>query len=200
MLLVQGTASAETLRLRSHNGSPVEVMLGNRSLGTFSGMSRVVVDGGDGNDVIDASEMSVPVVLFGGAGDDKLTGGSSHDVLVGGAGSDQLDGGDGNDVMVGGAGRDDLDSKYGDDLMVGASLAYETNLGSMTAVLAEWTRTDLSLSQRLSNLMNGGGRNGSNVLSGGSLLEDNAADALSGTEGFDAWFIGAGDTVKKLKK
>jgi uncharacterized delta-60 repeat protein len=199
MLVVEGTGNGETLRLRNGNGGAIEVMLGNRSLGTFAGAARVIVNGGDGNDVLDAGDLSVPVVLFGGAGDDKLFGGTNNDILVGGAGNDQLDGGAGDDVMVGGAGRDDLDSRLGNDLLVGASLVYENNVASMSAVLAEWSRTDVSLSQRIANLMNGGGRNGSTVLFGNNIVEDGVADAFSGTEGADWLLTGPGDTVKKLK-
>jgi uncharacterized delta-60 repeat protein len=198
MLVVHGTAAADRLKLTTRSGA-IEVLIGNHSLGVFAGVSRIVVEGGDGDDVIDAGGVTVPVLLFGGAGNDKLTGGSSHDVLVGNAGDDQLDGTDGNDILVGSAGRDDLDGRYGDDLLVGASLAYENDAAKLHAVLSEWSRTDLSLAERMSNLLNGGGRNGAVVLSGGNLVEDNAADMLSGTEGSDWLLSGPGDNVKKLK-
>ncbi|BCH25727.1 calcium-binding protein [Mesorhizobium sp. L-8-3] len=45
-------------------------------------------------------------VLFGGNGNDALTGYSGNDVLSGGGGNDQLLGMDGDDTLIGGAGND----------------------------------------------------------------------------------------------
>ena len=69
------------------------------------------VQGGTGNDVIDAHRLGSGEwinlygndgadTLIGGAGDDELYGGAGADRLVGGASSDKLDGGEGNDVIV----------------------------------------------------------------------------------------------------
>ena len=60
-----------------------------------------ILDGGDGNDRLDAG--SGPSVLLGGAGDDTLNGGSGQDVLIGGGGADVLKGGGGDDVLIAGA-------------------------------------------------------------------------------------------------
>ncbi|HEV2296849.1 MAG TPA: PKD domain-containing protein [Tepidisphaeraceae bacterium] len=199
MLLVEGTAGADRIVFATGKTGLIEVKLGNRSLGTFADISRIIVNGGDGDDMINAGSVAVPVVLFGGAGNDTLTGGANHDILIGGAGDDDLDGGQGDDLLVGGADRDKLDSQHGNDVLVGAALAFEHDSAALHAVLAEWTRTDLSLTQRISNLLNGGGRNGSVVLSGANVLEDNAADTLSGTEGADWLLSGPGDNVKRQK-
>ena len=76
------------------------------------GIDRVVVLALGGDDIIDASASTRPVVLDGGAGSNLLTGGSSHDVLIGGSGDDTLRGGPGNDLFFG---------RHGDDLMEGGS-------------------------------------------------------------------------------
>jgi Ca2+-binding RTX toxin-like protein len=60
-----------------------------------------VVDGGGGDDVLDASAGPTSV-LRGGEGDDHLTGGPGRDDLTGGAGSDTLEGGGGDDTLRGG--------------------------------------------------------------------------------------------------
>jgi Ca2+-binding RTX toxin-like protein len=80
-----------------------------------TGVRSVVLDGGDGNDVLDGRAANVALVLSGGAGDDVLTGGSKADVLSGGAGNDVLSGGKGLDVLDGGAGDDTLDDGVKDD-------------------------------------------------------------------------------------
>ncbi len=80
------------------------------------------VDGGDGNDCIDASAVTqVGVVLYGGAGNDRLTGGAGNDRMDGGTGDDELNGGCGNDVLVGGQGKDCLNGGDGNDLLDGGS-------------------------------------------------------------------------------
>gem|GEM_PF-4153455 len=72
---------------------------------------RVIVDGGDGNDLIYGSENADE--LKGGAGNDHLDGLDDSDNLYGGEGNDQLYGGDGDDALTGEGG---VDSIYGDQL------------------------------------------------------------------------------------
>jgi Ca2+-binding RTX toxin-like protein len=60
-----------------------------------------IVYGGDGNDIIDASESTAGNILMGGAGDDDLIGSSANDLLIGGTGSDELTGNGGDDLMIG---------------------------------------------------------------------------------------------------
>ncbi|WP_324293472.1 LamG-like jellyroll fold domain-containing protein, partial [Moorena producens] len=58
-----------------------------------------VLQGTDGNDVLDAGEHGVTEV-HGGYGDDEVIGTSGNDVLNGGHGEDVLRGGDGDDLLV----------------------------------------------------------------------------------------------------
>ncbi len=74
-----------------------------------TGVNRVVMDGGDGNDTLDGSAADVKLEIYGGAGNDVLIGGSKNDVLSGGDGNDTLTGGRGLDTLDGGAGNDILD-------------------------------------------------------------------------------------------
>src|SRR6266436_5224614 len=59
------------------------------------------------------------IQLFGGAGNDVLTGGSGADQLFGGAGNDTLNGKGGDDLLFGGAGNDVLIGGTGSDQMFG---------------------------------------------------------------------------------
>ena len=63
-----------------------------------------LIDGGTGNDRLTAGDG--PTTLIGGDGNDVLTGGRGDDLLLGGPGDDVLKGGGGHDVLVGGGGRD----------------------------------------------------------------------------------------------
>lgn len=107
--------------------------------------------GGAGNDVItlDESHGALPAAqLFGGQGDDTLTGGSGNDqlfgengndTLFGGAGNDVLSGGNGNDTLIGGAGSDTFLGGNGDDTLIwnpgDGSDVFEGGNGFDTAVV-----------------------------------------------------------------
>lgn len=72
------------------------------------GFELVVLTGGAGNNVMNATGYTGTVSLLGGAGNDTLTGGSGNDTLFGEGGNDQLTGALGNDSLDGGDGTDTL--------------------------------------------------------------------------------------------
>ena len=75
-----------------------------------------------GNDTItiDETNGAMPAAqLFGGDGNDILTGGSANDLLFGQSGNDTLLGKGGNDQLFGGAGNDTLTGGAGDDQVFG---------------------------------------------------------------------------------
>jgi Ca2+-binding RTX toxin-like protein len=98
-----------------------------------TGIALVVADTGDGDDVMAAGLLDIPVRVAGRAGDDHLEAGHAggtveggdgddqlftrdgHTVLDGSAGDDQLHGNDGHDVLRGGAGNDVLEPRLGAD-------------------------------------------------------------------------------------
>ncbi len=80
------------------------------------GAEHVVVLGGDGDDIIDASgsfgtlaPFPLGLSLYGGLGDDILKGGAADDMLSGDAGDDQLNGGKGNNTYACGSAGDGTD-------------------------------------------------------------------------------------------
>jgi Ca2+-binding RTX toxin-like protein len=89
------------------------------------------VNSGGGDDNVSVSnDVTVPVtmrggsgndVLLGGAGPDKLIGGDGADRLVGGRGDDLLFGGPGKDVLIGGPGNDVLRGGFGEDTLTAGS-------------------------------------------------------------------------------
>lgn len=82
-------------------------------------IETVTFDGGNGNDVLDASASTQTIVADGGNGRDLLSSGSGDDTLNGGAGNDVLSGGNGNDTLLGGAGDDRLLGGNGNDITDG---------------------------------------------------------------------------------
>lgn len=83
--------------------------------------SRIRVRGRGGDDVLDANarpnrkRRDRPVVLWGGAGADRVVGSHVPDRLLGGRGDDELLGGASNDEILGGPGRDKAFGNEGRD-------------------------------------------------------------------------------------
>jgi Ca2+-binding RTX toxin-like protein len=91
---------------------------------TVANTTEIVAFGGSGNDTItlDESNGALPAAqLFGGKGNDVLTGGSGADQLFGGNDNDTLNGGDGDDTLFGGDGNDTLNGGAGDDTLFGGA-------------------------------------------------------------------------------
>jgi hypothetical protein len=91
---------------------------------TVANTAQIQVTGQAGNDTIalDETNGALPAAeLFGGAGNDTLTGGSGADQLFGDAGNDTLNGKGGADQLFGGAGNDTLIGGQGNDQLFGGS-------------------------------------------------------------------------------
>lgn len=97
-------------------------------------LSGYLVTGSSANDVLSAPsvesgahENAYSAFIYGGAGDDTITGGNRStpgyymDVLVGGLGNDNISGDDGNDRIWGGDGADSIDGGNQDDLIFGGA-------------------------------------------------------------------------------
>ena len=82
-----------------------------------TGVSSIVVDAGDGADVVASSGVTIATTITDGAGDDVVSGGGGNDVFVGSPGDDVLAGGAGNDRFgdAGGTGADTIDGGTGTD-------------------------------------------------------------------------------------
>ena len=76
-----------------------------------------VIRGGQGNDLIFGGEGKD--YIEGGAGDDYIDGGAGDDVIYGGPGNDTIFGREGNDYIDGGAGDDYIDGGEGNDILSG---------------------------------------------------------------------------------
>ena len=104
-LLVNGGAVAV------HGGTP-----------TVANVTSIQVFGLGGNDTISLNEANGALpraLLFGGEGNDVLTGGSGADMLFGQGGNDVILGKGGADVMFGGLGNDALTGGDADDQVFG---------------------------------------------------------------------------------
>jgi hypothetical protein len=105
-LYINGTSNPNHIVIKPGEApGVVEVVFDGKPLGSFGPAAQIVVQGGSGSDVmIVEPDVTLPVVLHGGAGDSCLQAGS---------GPDQLFGGPGNDVLIAGTGRPALDAGPG---------------------------------------------------------------------------------------
>ena len=88
---------------------------------TVANTAEIDVFGQNGDDTItlDEANGALPAArLFGGTGNDVLTGGSGADQLFGDAGNDILNGNGGNDQLFGGTGNDVVNGGKGSDVAV----------------------------------------------------------------------------------
>jgi hypothetical protein len=161
------------------------------------------IDGGGGNNTLDYSPYVGDIVVdlalgtATGVGNgvshlENVTGSIGNDLLVGDALPNTLVGGTGRNVIIGGLGADTLVGGGGDNILIGGTTAYDTNLTALAAIMAEWTRTDLSFEQRLADLNSDApparALNGPYELNKKTVFDDGAADTLSGGAGLD-WFL-----------
>ncbi len=83
-----------------------------------TGVKSLLIQTRGGNDIVTNSS-AFPAIIYGGAGNDSLSGGSNADTIFGEDGADTLYGGAGNDAMYGGNGNDYLFAQDGNDILYG---------------------------------------------------------------------------------
>jgi uncharacterized delta-60 repeat protein len=195
-LFVGGTSGGDLILVTTGSHSTVQVQLNSTTLTGFTPTGRIVVYGGDGDDTIEvASNITLPTELYGGNGNDLIKGGGGSNIIVGGTGDDLLDGGGNRDLLFGGGGNDLLVGGSNNDLLVAMPTQWDANPTALEAIQNEWLRTDISFSQQVTHLTQGGGLNGSFILNGSTTTNDNATDLLIGGSGSDLFVVDNGDIV-----
>ncbi|HET7166338.1 MAG TPA: calcium-binding protein [Pseudolabrys sp.] len=153
-VITNGTANNDQISVATSGNSIV--VKGLAAQVTVSGAESLndslVVNGGAGNDTIDASRLhagQVGLTLNGGDGDDRIIGSAGNDVVNGGRGSDVAllgagndvfvwNPGDGSDVVEGQAGTDTLQfngSNVGENIDIsanGSRIRLSRDVGSVT--------------------------------------------------------------------
>jgi Ca2+-binding RTX toxin-like protein len=122
---VNGTAGDDKINVVSSgssvmvNGLPAQVTIA----GAEAANDRLVVNGGAGNDTIDASKLKAGLInltINGGDGDDTVIGSAGNDTVIGGRGNDTALLGAGDDTFVWnpGDGSDIVEGQAGNDTLV----------------------------------------------------------------------------------
>ena len=136
----------------------------------------------------------------GGSGNDILTGGTQGSTLIGGAGNDKLIGNSARNLLIGGTGVDTVIGGSADDIVIGGSSTFDNNFAALDSILSEWKSTSDSYATRVNLIQNGGGLNGTNTLNlGTTVIDDLAANVLTGNAGTDWFFKGTNDTITDLQ-
>jgi len=202
VLEIIGTAGADVVnvRLLGSTSIRVEASLSNvlkvRDF-ALADVQQIYVILAGGNDTARiSSDLRVPVIMEGGAGNDSLYAGGGASALLGGDGTDVLVGGLGRNILVGGRDTDTLTAGPSGDVLIGGSTAYDSSPSgladkrALAAILAEWS-SSRDYATRINNL-NGIGTgprlNGGYLLSAQNIIDDRAADYLIGGSGLN-WFL-----------
>lgn len=179
------------------------------STDTLSGIERVTIAGGAGNNLIQASNFTLGSVIFnGGVGNDSLQGSSGNDTLNGEAGIDFLRGNEGNDTLNGGDGNDTLLGEEGNDTLNGGagidqiSESADVNFTLTNAILIG-NGTDKLSSIETARLRGGDSDNiidASQFTQGGVELDgDGGNDILIGTSGADELEVAFDDSADSAR-
>jgi hypothetical protein len=161
------------------------------------------IDGGGGVNTVDYSgyvgdvsvdlPLGLATAIGGGVSHiQDVTGSVGNDLLVGDANPNVLIGGTGRNLIIGGGG-DTIVGGGGDNILIAGTTAYDQNLTALDAIMAAWTRTDLSFEQRLAHLIsegqNDGRLNGPYVLNKQTVTDDGSQDSITGGGGLDWVFL-----------
>jgi hypothetical protein len=94
----------------------------------------------DGNDTLSTTNVTTPLMVAGGPGNDTLSGGAGNDVLVGGDGNDSLNGGAGVDDYFGEGGADAIEAFDGNPERIACGAGDDQAHNDFTDILAECER------------------------------------------------------------
>jgi Ca2+-binding RTX toxin-like protein len=153
----------------------------------LNGIEEAILTGGGGGNLIDASNFTGNVTIFGMGGDDTLSGGAGNDVLLGGDGNDILFGFGGSDQLSGGLGADSIFGGTGKDLL------FEDNADVKKLVLSNDAMSGLgkdSLSRIESAILVGGAS--ANLFDTGAFT---GPVTLNGEAGNDTLVSGSGNDL-----
>jgi hypothetical protein len=174
----------------------------------FVSATPLTIKAGGGSNTLDYSAYSTGVYvnlqtgtatdLAGIANIQNVTGGAGNNILVGNGGN-VLTGGNGFNLLIAGGTASTLVGGSGSDLLIGGTTIHDKTKASLDAILAEWS-SGASYDDRIDHLRATlpGGLNGTTLLNAGTVLDNHAADVLTGGLGLDWFWAFAGDTVTDL--
>jgi hypothetical protein len=215
VLFVVGTDVMDTVTLVQANSTiylTANFLNAPGGLRTFNAanVDEIRIYLGAGNDVsVVAGQITSPVLVDGGLGDDTLTNdantGGFGSVLLGGDGKDVIVGTNARDIIIGGDGADTIAAINGQDLIIGSYTTFDSGVAddnvlaqqaALLSVLSEWNSTQ-SIAVRRANLLGTGTgtnftnrRNGSNFFRlNETVFDDLDKDIVTGGVPDADWFL-----------
>lgn len=199
-----GTAGNDLMILSRGSGpNEIRVRIGGFQSAPLTPTGKVVVHGGDGIDNINASNILLPVEIFGQGGNDYISGATNNDLLVGGDGNDRINGSSGDNILWGdnvgeqdlvAGGDDQLSALGGNDIFYGGGGNDFVSAGAGNDYAYGGEGADSLQGSDGDDRLYGG--NGDDQLAGGSgndlLSGGGNNDALIGDSGNDVLFGGSG--------
>jgi hypothetical protein len=145
-------------------------------LAAFTGVHNVT--GGQANNVIvaDGSETSINGNLMSGS--------SGRNLIISGGGTGTLYGSGNGDILIGGTTAYDLDRH-----------------GELQAILAEWTRSDLSYTDRVAHILHGDDPLDPYALNASNVFDNGAANTITGNSNgnvVNLYYVTHHDTITDL--
>jgi hypothetical protein len=192
----------------------------------FKEAPALTLDGGGGNNTLDYSAYQGDVMVdlphgfatgfVGISGIENVTGSQGNNLIVGNNSARSLIGGTGRNVLIGGGGGNvtlDASRSAGDNILIGGTIQFETQqdaLAALDAIFAEWTRTDLSFDDRLSDLEFGSNSKGATpknrltngmpiLLKAATVKDDSSPDTMTGGAGQNWFFVDPRDNLTNYK-
>ena len=193
--------------LSGQPGAPAPSQPTNFGYCPKSGVDHIVANLRDEDDSFGGMIYNLPVIVFGGAGGDNITGGSLDDLLFGEDGPDILTGGPGDDLLDGGGGPDRITGDYtGSTGAGGFDLADYSDRAAAVYVTLNGRTDDGeagefdNVAQDVEDIAGGAGddvimgNERVNILDGGP-----GADTLDGGAGPDQLIGGSGDDTIRAR-
>ncbi len=178
-LFIYGTGGNDTIRVDVKKGQ-LRVTVNDVLFNNFSPTGQLVIYALDGKDEVTLTDaVTRDAVIYGGAGADKLTGGSGRNIILGGDDNDVLTGGSQRDLLIGGNGADVLRGGGEDDLLIAGTTVFDDDLSALVSLQQQWSSSD-DYGTRSSNVQI--------TLNETTAFDDTAADSASGNAGNDLFY------------
>ncbi len=165
--LGNGTDTLLAVGNRSFAVSNTKLISGSTSI-ALAEVDRVILQGGSGNNRLDARTFTGTAVLDGGLGNDTLLAGSGRSILIGGKGTDTITGGANQDIVIGG------------------TVTLNILQPGFLALVDKWAGPG-TYATRIAQVRNGTGLPAGLKLNASTVPNDTAADTLTGGGNLD-WF------------
>jgi hypothetical protein len=144
------------------------------------GNNTLDYSGYTGDVTVDIPLGAATLISGGISGFQNVIGSIGNDLLVGDGSGNVLIGGTGRNLLIAGSSAGYLQGSAADNILIGGSTQYDTDLASLDALFAEWTRTDLGYADRVNHILNGGGLNGAAVLNASTVTGNGGGNTLLG--------------------